>query len=132
MATLKTIAGLPGGEVVFDDSNPIVSVDDARRCAAMNALEMKVASAGEIIVSRFATSALHKKLTELGSTRIEDFGPQELADLFAPGAPRPASNRAGALSWPGFERPRRQAATLATGCRRLWESRGRFRIGSSP
>jgi hypothetical protein len=89
--------GLPGGEVVFDYLNPIASVDDARRCEAMHALEIKVARAGESIVSRFATPALLKKLSEFGFARIEDFGPQELADLIAPGSPRPASNVGGRI-----------------------------------
>jgi methyltransferase (TIGR00027 family) len=97
MATLKAIAGLPGGEVAFDYSNPIASVDDAGRREAMKALETKVARAGENIVSRFATPALHKKLSELGFTRIRDYGPQELAELIAPGSPRPASNVGGRI-----------------------------------
>lgn len=97
MATLKAIAGLPGGEVVFDYSNPIASVEDARRRAAMETLEAKVARAGEHIVSRFATPALHEKLAALGFTRINDFGPQELAALIAPGSPRPASNIGGRI-----------------------------------
>ena len=61
MATLKAIAGLPGGEVAFDYSNPIASVDDARRREAMKALEMKVARAGENIAFAFRHAGAAQK-----------------------------------------------------------------------
>jgi methyltransferase (TIGR00027 family) len=84
-ATLRTIAGLPGGaQVVFDYVNPAASVADPERRAAHEALSARVAALGERIRNHFDSAALHVRLKALGFREIEDMGWAEISARFFP------------------------------------------------
>jgi methyltransferase (TIGR00027 family) len=95
-ATLRFIAGLPGGaHVVFDYANPIASIADPERRALHEALAARVAEAGEAFRAEFDTAALHVKLRALGFTKIEDLGPREIAARYFPTRASSASENGG-------------------------------------
>lgn len=83
-ATLRYIAGLPGGAaVVFDYSNPPDSFSPEMR-AVYDARAAHVAEAGEAWVSHFGTSELRVRLMALGFTDVEDLGPPQIAARYFP------------------------------------------------
>jgi methyltransferase (TIGR00027 family) len=95
-ATLRTIAGLPGGaHVVFDYTNPTASIADPERRAMHEALAARVAAAGEVFRAEFDTAALHAQLRALGFAEIEDLGPREIAARYFPERARPSSQTGG-------------------------------------
>jgi methyltransferase (TIGR00027 family) len=83
-ATLRFIAGLPGGaQVVFDYSNPLETLSAETR-AVLDPLSARVAGIGEAWVSHFDSDALAAKLSALGFTEIEDLGPPQIAARYFP------------------------------------------------
>ena len=78
-ATLRTIAGLPGGaEVVFDYAEAVdVSAPGADR---LRDLSERVAAAGEPIMSWFDPVDLEAELRAAGFTHCEDFNVRRLAE----------------------------------------------------
>jgi methyltransferase (TIGR00027 family) len=99
LATLGFIAGLPGvAHVVFDYGNPPAS-DGAenQRDAAREALAARVASAGEPILTRFETGALHALLTALGFREIEDLALGEIRERYFGRRDEPPDQRGGHL-----------------------------------
>jgi methyltransferase (TIGR00027 family) len=95
-ATLRFIAGLPGGaHVVFDYTNPTASIIDPERRALHEALAARVAAAGEVFRAEFDTATLHERLRAVGFGEIEDLGPREIAERYFPTRPRPTSETGG-------------------------------------
>ncbi len=76
--TLRTIATVPGAEVVFDYAEPEDRMAPGRRARAA-ALAERVAAAGEPLVSRLDPVELARELEALGFGEVEDLGPAELA-----------------------------------------------------
>ena len=69
--TLTFIAGVPGGEVVFDYTEPLENYAPERR-GSIIAVQSRAADIGEPWLSFFAPSDIHFKLNELGLRDIED------------------------------------------------------------
>jgi methyltransferase (TIGR00027 family) len=76
--TLRTIAAVPGAEVVFDYAEPEDRMAPERRARAA-ALAERVAAAGEPLVSRLDPVELARELEALGFGEVEDLGPAALA-----------------------------------------------------
>ena len=76
--TLRTIAAVPGAEVVFDYAEPEDRMAPAQRARAA-ALAARVAAAGEPLVSRLDPAGLAVELRALGFGEVEDLGPTDLA-----------------------------------------------------
>lgn len=94
-ATLRTIAGLPGGaEVVFDYCNPPGSLAPEMR-AIHDARAAHVAQIGESWVSYFDSEELHGRLRTIGFTRIEDLGPPQIAARYFPHRAATAPDKGG-------------------------------------
>jgi methyltransferase (TIGR00027 family) len=95
VATLRFVAGIPGGaHVVFDYANPPASMSANAR-AAHNALAARVAAVGEGFHSYLETDSLRARLTSLGFGEIEDLGPAQMAARFLPGLTGAATGRGG-------------------------------------
>jgi len=85
IATLRFVAGIPGGaHIVFDYSNPPVSISANGR-AVHDSLASRVAAAGESFLSYFETDSLHARLSTIGFREIEDLGAAQMAARFLPG-----------------------------------------------
>lgn len=83
-ATLDYIASLPNGaHVMFDYSNSPDSYSQRAR-AAYDMRANGAAKWGETFVTHFETQTIHDKLKSVGYSRIEDFGPQQIAERFYP------------------------------------------------
>jgi methyltransferase (TIGR00027 family) len=81
-STLAFIGALPGGaQVVFDYGNPPGLAPEA----GIQALERRVAAAGEPFRNRFETDELHARLRDLGFCAIEDLGPTGIRNRFFAG-----------------------------------------------
>ena len=94
-ATLRAIAGLPGGaQVVFDYGNPPGPGPDAYS-EAREQLADRVAALGEAIRTHFETAELHAQLAALGFREIEDLGPAQIRDRYFPGRGGGLSDRGG-------------------------------------
>lgn len=80
-ATLRFIAGLPGGgEVVFDYSTPMRPADAPDEDRAR--LQARVAAVGESFKSFFEPAALAATLKEAGFEQTEDLGPAQIRERY--------------------------------------------------
>jgi methyltransferase (TIGR00027 family) len=70
-ATLRAIAAIPGGEVVFDYTNPAHQLPDIAQGDRAD-LVARVANLGEPLSAGLDTPVLHALLTSLGFGEIED------------------------------------------------------------
>jgi methyltransferase (TIGR00027 family) len=77
--TLRFVASVPGGEVVFDYSNPI---DDAAAAPERAELRAKVAGLGEPFSDGLDTEELHALLRDLGFDEIEDLGRRAIRERY--------------------------------------------------
>jgi methyltransferase (TIGR00027 family) len=85
LATLRYLAGLPGGaDVVFDYATAPSSAAEAERAADHAALAARVASAGEPFKSHFSTEQLLATLDRLGFSDVEDWGPVQIRARYFP------------------------------------------------
>jgi methyltransferase (TIGR00027 family) len=75
--TLSFIVGIPGGEVVFDYSEPIENYP-SERAANVAAIGARAAAVGEPWLSHFNPSELSRELHRLGFEEVEDLG---IADI---------------------------------------------------
>lgn len=87
--TLGTIAAIGGSETVFDYGNPLEQLSDEMAMAA-RARAKKAAEIGEPFLSYFDSAELRQRLTQLGASAIDDFGPERLAELYGRQAPSDA------------------------------------------
>jgi methyltransferase (TIGR00027 family) len=80
-ATLRAIASVPGGEVVFDYSNPM---DQATAAAQPDRVELRarVAGLGEPFNRGIDTAELHSRLRGLGFTEVEDLGRRGIRERY--------------------------------------------------
>jgi methyltransferase (TIGR00027 family) len=91
--TLRFVAGLKGGaDIVFDYANPPQTIDSPGHRLFHERMAARVAEHGERFKSYFVTAELHSRLEAMGYEKIEDLGPREIAQRFAPGAPQPPEN----------------------------------------
>jgi methyltransferase (TIGR00027 family) len=81
VASLRAIASVPGGEVVFDYTNPVAQVPEQAR-ADRAALSARVAELGEPLQTGWDTDELHGLLREVGFTEIEDLGRPEIRSRY--------------------------------------------------
>jgi methyltransferase (TIGR00027 family) len=81
VASLRLIASVPGGEVVFDYTNPVAQVPEQAR-ADRAALSARVAELGEPLQTGWDTDELHGLLREVGFTEIEDLGRPEIRSRY--------------------------------------------------
>jgi len=94
-STLGFIAGLPrGAHVVFDYSNPPETFSEELRLAH-DKRAARVAELGEAWLSYFEEDDLRVKLMTLGFSRIEDFGPPQIAARFFPNRVSNMSSKGG-------------------------------------
>jgi methyltransferase (TIGR00027 family) len=84
MSTLRFIASLaPGSGVVFD-YGVLPRLLSPRERSGMELLAAKAAEQGELWKTYFDPSALASTLRSLGFNEVEDFGPEELNELYFP------------------------------------------------
>jgi methyltransferase (TIGR00027 family) len=77
-ATLRRIASIPGGEVVFDYPTPLTGL--SRRAKSMRKeLSRRVAAVGEPFTGSYAPEELADVLRDCGFEEIEDLGGPEIA-----------------------------------------------------
>jgi methyltransferase (TIGR00027 family) len=84
-AILRTIAGLPGSEVVFDYSEPLENYSAERR-ANVAAVAARTAAIGEPWLSYFDPAEIVGYLSEQGFAELEDIGLSDIAVRYL-GAP---------------------------------------------
>lgn len=93
-ATLRDIAGLPGGcDVVFDYCNPPEAGADDSQGADHKALSARVAKLGEPFRCYLDTEPLLVFLRSLGYARVEDLGPAGIQARYFPQYPGPSRDR---------------------------------------
>ncbi|BDV37617.1 hypothetical protein DSM21852_08700 [Methylocystis bryophila] len=102
LATLRFIARIPAGEVVFDYSEPLANYPPARR-AGLQGLTERAAAAGEPMISFPEPAALAQDLRALGFDEVEDLDLSEISTRFL-GGRKGRGRRAG----PHFLRARRR------------------------
>ncbi len=102
LATLRFVAQIPGGEVVFDYSEPLANYPAERR-GSVEALMQRAAAAGEPMISFPEPAELAHDLGALGFDEIEDLDLAEISGRFL-GGRRGLTPRAG----PHFMRLRRR------------------------
>ena len=102
MATLGFIAQIPGGEVVFDYSEPLEAYPPDRR-GGVEALIARAAAAGEPMIFFPPSAGLIQDLQALGFEEIEDLDLTAISSRFL-GGPKGLGRRAG----PHFLRARRR------------------------
>jgi methyltransferase (TIGR00027 family) len=86
-ATLRAIASVPGGEVVFDYTNPVDQLRDDVAAGDRAALVARTADVGEPLSAGLDTADLHALLTGLGFTEIEDLDRPDIRSRYL-GLPR--------------------------------------------
>jgi len=102
MATLGFIAQIPGGEVVFDYSEPLEAYPPDRR-GGVEALIARTAAAGEPMIFFPPSAGLVQDLQGLGFEEVEDLDLAAISSRFL-GGPKGRGRRAG----PHFLRARRR------------------------
>jgi methyltransferase (TIGR00027 family) len=90
-ATLKAIASVPGGEVVFDYTTPAHQLD-AQAQSDRTDLIARVAEVGEPLSAGLEAEALHALLADLGFGEVEDLGRPQIRERLLG---RPAGSEAG-------------------------------------
>jgi methyltransferase (TIGR00027 family) len=80
-ATLRAIATVPGGEVVFDYTNPVDQLRDVARDDRAE-LIARVADVGEPLSAGTDTAELHALLASLGFGEIEDLGGPDIRSCY--------------------------------------------------
>ena len=82
-SVLDAVAAWPGGgEIVFDYTEPPNSEMSKEARAARDTLAERVAAIGEPLIGFIEPNTLHKRLRELGYTKIEDLSGLALAERF--------------------------------------------------
>ncbi len=102
MATLGFIAQVPGGEVVFDYSEPLDAYPPDRR-GGVEALIARTAAAGEPMIYFPPSAELVEELRAFGFEEVEDLDLGAISSRFL-GGPKGLSRRTG----PHFLRARRR------------------------
>jgi methyltransferase (TIGR00027 family) len=90
-ATLRAISAVPGGEVVFDYTNPVDQLVDIAQGDRAD-LVARVAEVGEPLSAGLDTIELHALLTSLGFGEIEDLDRPQIRSRYLG---RPAGTAAG-------------------------------------
>ncbi|HLY79257.1 MAG TPA: SAM-dependent methyltransferase [Caulobacteraceae bacterium] len=89
--TLRFIAALPGGEVVFDYGEPPSAFPEDGQRSVQLARAQRAAAMGEPWITRFAPADMEAMLRRLGFDQIEDLGRAEISRRFygaeGPGGP---------------------------------------------
>lgn len=80
-ATLRAIASVPGGEVVFDYTNPTHGLLASAQGDRAD-LVARVAEVGEPLSDGLETEALHALLGDLGLTEVEDLDRPQIRERF--------------------------------------------------
>jgi methyltransferase (TIGR00027 family) len=94
-STLGFLSTLPGGaHVVFDYPDLPESLSPEMR-AVHDRRAMHVAALGERWLSYFEPDVLHRRLTALGFSEIEDLGPREIASRYFPNRASAVPERGG-------------------------------------
>jgi len=85
-ATLKFLAGLPGGvDLVFDYSNPPHTLSPERhRSDGPHTSATATDTANDHGLSHFDTAELHERLRDIGFVHVNDLGPVEIAQRYLP------------------------------------------------
>jgi methyltransferase (TIGR00027 family) len=102
LATLRFIAEIPGGEVVFDYSEPLEDYPSERR-GGVEALIERTAAAGEPMIFFPQPAGLARDLRALGFDEVEDLDLGDISTRFL-GGPKGVGRRVG----PHFLRARRR------------------------
>lgn len=91
METLKFIASLPGGEVVFDYGEPPSAFPEGGQRSVQLARAQRAAAMGEPWITRFSPADVHAMLRDVGFDQLEDLGRAEISRRFygaeGPGGP---------------------------------------------
>jgi methyltransferase (TIGR00027 family) len=82
METLRFIAALPRGEVVFDYGEPPSAFPEGPQRSLQLARAQRAAALGEPWITRFEPADLHAALRGLGFETLEDLGPAEIGRRF--------------------------------------------------
>jgi methyltransferase (TIGR00027 family) len=82
LETLRFIAAVPGGEVVFDYGEPPSAFPEGAQRSLQLARAQRAAAVGEPWITRFAPAELHAALRSLGFDALEDLGPAQIAHRF--------------------------------------------------
>jgi methyltransferase (TIGR00027 family) len=85
--TLGFIAGLPGGEVVFDHGEPLSAYPPEARAARQARMDA-VAAMGEPWITFFDPPELAQELAALGFGEVEDLGPGAISARYLGGPAR--------------------------------------------
>jgi methyltransferase (TIGR00027 family) len=80
--TLRFIASVPGGEVVFDYGEPPSSFPEGAQRSLQLARAQRAAALGEPWITRFTPADLAEILRSLGFDALEDLGPAQIARRF--------------------------------------------------
>jgi methyltransferase (TIGR00027 family) len=80
--TLRFIAAVPGGEVVFDYGEPLSAFPDGEARARQAARAERAAAMGEPWITRFVPAELAAALQQLGFDELEDLGPAQISRRF--------------------------------------------------
>jgi len=98
LSTLRCIAAVPGGQVVFDYANPPEQLDDRLRAAHQRRAE-HVAAIGEPWISYFDSGALGARVRDLGAVEIDDLGPGDIRKRVFGVAEPPLRGNGGHIVW---------------------------------
>ncbi|MFN4165030.1 MAG: class I SAM-dependent methyltransferase [Ferrovibrio sp.] len=93
-ATLRSISEMSDPEIVFDYGMPLEAYPLARH-ADLTALLDRMKERGEPWIGLYNPTDLHARLRELGFSRIEDLGPQEIHHKYKIGEQLPYPNQPG-------------------------------------
>ena len=82
METLRFIAAVPGGEVVFDYGEPPSAFPEGAQRSLQLARAQRAAAQGEPWITRFDPAELRDALTDIGFEELEDLGPRQIGHRF--------------------------------------------------